>query len=78
MSMKISIQEVIIFNYSVETISNFFLIYLNSSGDLVILDFLLNENIEVKVNSIIKTNEIQTFNSIAKCDSSESGYVKYH
>lgn len=41
----------------------------NNYGDLVILDFLLNQNIDIKVNSVIKTNFAQTFNSVAKADS---------
>lgn len=44
------------------------------SGDLVVLDFLLNQNIDIKLNSIIKTGETQTFNSVSKADS-DSGYV---
>jgi len=54
----------------------YFLIYYIFSGDLVILDFLLNESIDVKVNSVIKTNFAQTFNAVAKADSTNGNYVK--
>jgi len=45
------------------------------SGDLVTLDFLLNETMDMKVNSIIKTGIAQTFNSICKAESFNSGFV---
>ena len=37
----------------------------------------MNENVDIKINSIIKTGEAQTFNSISKANCKDNGYVNF-